>query len=147
MMRNSKRIKRIHLNMDNNENLFLYGIVSTEPDYKLSLALNKKIGISLKSKLPLNLSDESGNELIFSRFAYTNHSYNIVYSLISNRAGKQFLLKKLKNIDFLFQVHYSGSENKESELTAQLRETEAINAVFVVDALTLNDKNLQYIIT
>ncbi|HUX94697.1 MAG TPA: IPExxxVDY family protein [Bacteroidales bacterium] len=146
MMKNTNKIKRIQLNMDDNENLFLCGIVSTDPDYKLSLALNKKLGISLKNKSPLSLHDESGSELIFSRFSHTNHSDDTIYSLISNRSGKQFLLKKLKNIDYLFQVHYAGSDNNGSEITMLLRETEAVNAVFVIDTLTLNDKNLQYII-
>lgn len=147
MMKNFKRIKRIHLNMDNNEKLFLYGLVSTEPDYKLSLALNKKMGISLKNETPLSLPDASGSGLTFSRFSYTNHTDDTIYSLISNRSGKQFLIKKLKNIDYLFQIHYSGREKIESEITSQLRETESVNSVFIIDTLTLNDKNLQYIIT
>jgi hypothetical protein len=145
-MKNIQKIKRIQLNVEDNEKLLLCGIVSAEPDYKLSLALNKKMGISLKNKSPLNLSDESGNEISFSRFAYSNHSDDVVYNLISNRSGKQFLLKKLKNIDYIFQVHFPGSDNASTKVTSLIRETEAVNAVFVIDTSTLNDKNLQYII-
>jgi hypothetical protein len=146
MIKNIQKVKRIQLNVENNEKLFLFGIVSAEPDYKLSLALNKKMGISLKNISPLNLSDESGNEISFSRFSYTNLSDDAVYNLISNRSGKQFLLKKLKNIDYIFQVHSTGSDNNNSKVTSLLRETEAVNAVFVIDTTTLNDRNLQYII-
>lgn len=146
MIKNIQKVKRIQLNVENNDKLFLFGIVSAEPDYKLSLALNKKMGISLKNISPLNLSDESGNEISFSRFSYTNHSDDVVYNLISNRSGKQFLLKKLKNIDYIFQVHYTGNDNNNSKVTSLLRETEAASAVFVIDTTTLNDRNLQYII-
>jgi hypothetical protein len=146
MIKNIQKVKRIRLNVENNEKMFLCGIVSSEPDYKLSLALNKKMGISLKNKSPVSLSDESGNEISFSRFSYTNHSDDVVFSLISNRSGKQFLLKKLKNIDYIFQVHYTSSDKNNSEITSLLRETEAVNAIFVIDTATLNDKNLQYII-
>ena len=146
MMKSEQKIKRIPLEVGSDEKLFLFGIVSTEPDYKLSLALNKKMGISLKNMNPLYLSDESGTELSFSRFTYTNHSDDITYNLLSNRSGKQFLLKKLKNIDYIFQVHYSGNENKSSKVSSLLRETESVNAVFVIDTGTLNDKNLHYII-
>lgn len=132
--------------MDINENLLLCGIVSTEPDYKLSLDINRKLGISLKNKSPFRFPDESGSELIFSRFTFSNHSDDTIYTLISNRSGKKFLLKKLKNIDYLFKVNYASIENKGNEVTTLLRETEAVNAVFVIDASTLNDKNLQYII-
>ena len=146
MIKNVQKVKRIQLNVENNDKLFLYGIVSAEPDYKLSLALNKKMGISLKNISPVNLSDESGNEISFSRFSYINHSDDVVYSLISNRSSKQFLLKKLKNIDYIFHVHYNGSDSNNLNVTSLLRETEAVNAVFVIDTATLNDKNLQYII-
>ena len=86
MIKNVQKVKRIQLNVENNDKLFLYGIVSAEPDYKLSLALNKKMGISLKNISPVNLSDESGNEISFSRFLYINHSDDVVYRLISNRS-------------------------------------------------------------
>jgi hypothetical protein len=146
MIKNAQRITRIQLEMNRNERLFLYGIVSQEPDYKLSLALNKKMGISLKNKSPLNLPDNAGNELTFSRFAYTNHTDDVAYVLISNRSGKQFLLKKLKNIDYIFQVHYPGNKPGICEVAAYIREMESVNAVFVIDPLTLKDKNLRYII-
>jgi hypothetical protein len=145
-MKTVQKIKRIQLNVEDNEKLLLCGIVSSEPDYKLSLALNKKMGISLKNKSPLNLSDESGNEISFSRFSYTSHPDDVIYNLISNRSGKLFLLKKLKNIDYIFQVHFPGSENAGTKVTSLIRETESVNAVFIIDPATLNDKNLQYII-
>jgi len=145
-MRSEQKIKRIRLDVGRDEKLFLYGIVTTEPDYKLSLALNKKMGISLKNIKPLNLPDKNGAELSFSRFACTNHSDDIIYNLISNRSGKQFLLKKLKNIDYIFQVHNSGNENNNVKVSSLLRETDSVNAVFVIDTGTLNDKNLHYII-
>lgn len=146
MMKNTQKITRVQLDISRNEKLFLYGIVSPEPDYKLSLALNKKMGISLKHSSPVNLTDDSGNHLSFSRFSCINTSDEIVYNLISNRAGKQFLLKKLKNIDYIFQMHYPGNENNNKKLASLLRETESVNAVFVIDTGTFNDKNLQYII-
>lgn len=145
-MKNAQKITRIQLDVCKNEKLFLYGIVSSEPDYKLSLALNKKMGISLKNRTSLNLKDDSGNEASFSRFVYTNHSDDTVYNLISNRSGKQFLIKKLKNIDYIFHVHYPAGENDSSKVISLLRETEYVYAVFVIDTGTINDKNLQYII-
>jgi len=145
-MKSSLKITRIQLEVKRNDRFFLYGIVSADPDYKLSLALNKKMGIFLKNSSPLHLPAETGSELSFSRFSYTNHSGDIVYTLISNRSGKQFLLKKLKNIDYIFQVHCPGSENCNSKVTLLLKATDSVNAVFVIDMDTFNDKNLQYII-
>jgi hypothetical protein len=145
-MKKAQKVTRIQLEVSRNEKLFLYGIVSTEPDYKLSLALNKKMGISLKNKAPLNLPDDLGNEVSFSRFVYTNRSDDAVFNLISNRSGKQFLIKKLKNIDYIFHIHRHGSENDSSKIISQLRETEYVNAVFLLDTGLINNKNLKYII-
>ena len=50
------------------------------------------------------------HELNFSRFSDIKQSPDIIYNLISNSSGKNFLLKKLKNIDYIFQVHDSENE-------------------------------------
>ena len=145
-MKSPQKITRIQLDVNQNDRVFIYGIVSTDPDYKLSLALNKKMGISLKNNTPLHLPDNTGNEPTFSRFSYINHSDDIIYNLISNRSGKQFLLKKLKNIDYIFQVHYPDCDNCNSKVSSLLKGTESVNAVFFIDTETFNDRNLQYII-
>lgn len=145
-MKSTQKITRIQLDVKRNDRFFLFGIVSTDPDYKLSLALNKKMGISLKNSAPLHLPDDTGIERTFSRFTYTNHSDDVVYNLISNRSGKQFLLKKLKNIDYIFQVQYPDCDNYNPEISSLLKGTESVNAVFFIDTGTFNDKNLQYII-
>jgi hypothetical protein len=146
MMKSSKKITRIRLDALTNDMFFLYGIVSSEPDYKLSLALNKKMGIFLKNRAPLKLHNDTGNELSFSRFSYTNDDDDVIYELISNRSEKQYLLKKLKNIDYIFHVHFHGNDIIGSKVTSLLRDTESVNAVFVIDPNTFSDKNLQHII-
>lgn len=144
-MKSTPKTKRIIFDAGKNENLLVFGIVSAEPDYKLSLALNRKMGISLRNTDPLFISDDSGNELSFSRFRATGKTGEVLYELVSNRSGSQFLLKKLKNIDFILQVHLSQS-NAGAEISARLKQTEAVSAVFIIDKDTLNDKNLHYLI-
>jgi len=145
-MKSSQKITRIQLKVKRIDRFFLYGIVSSDPDYKLSLALNKKMGISLKNSTPLQLPDDTGIEHTFSRFSYINHSDDVAYNLISNRSGRQFLLKKLKNIDYIFQVHYPECEDCNSNISSLLKSTESVNAVFFIDTETFSDKNLHYII-
>jgi hypothetical protein len=146
MMKSSQKTTRIQLDAKSNDRFFIYGLVSTDPDYKLSLALNKKMGISLKNSAPLLLPDSTGIEQAYSRFSYINHAADVAYNLISNRSGSQFLLKKLKNIDYIFQVHYTECDNCNLKISSILKDTESVNAVFLIDTVTFNDKNLQYII-
>jgi len=146
-MKHLQRITKIRLETLKYEGLILFGIISHEPDYKLSLALNQKIGISLKGCEPITICDDSGNVYSFSRFTTSaTLPDNVVYTLTANRAGSFFMLKKLKNIDYLFHINNSGNSDFELKIFATLREMENINAVFPIDMKTLNDKNLSYLI-
>jgi hypothetical protein len=145
-MKSSQKVTRVQLKVSQSDDILLVGLVSADPDYKLSLSLNKKFGISLKSIVPIKLTDEKGSEQLFSRFSDSGGSHEITYSLISNRSGKSFLLKKLKNVDFILQLHNPENEFNIARLNSSLREIESVNAVFNININTLRDKNLQYLI-
>ena len=144
-MKNIQKITRVQLKINQVDEYFILGLVSAEPDYKLSLALNKKFTLSLKNISPVKINEETQPDLAFSRFSYTNSSTGIVFSLVSNRSGKQYLLRKLKNVDFILQVHDPESETNIDTLTSNLRQIESINAVFNIDLNTFKDKNLHYL--
>ena len=141
-----KKVTKIHLEASQNESVILFGIVSREPDYKLSLALNKKNGISLKHSDPIIIYDDSGNQHSFSRFTMSTSMNNIDYTLTSNRSGSFFMLKKLKNIDYLFHINNPDNSDLKLKISAILREIENIDAVFPLDIKTINDKNTSYLI-
>ena len=144
-MKSIQRITRVQLKINQKDEFILLGIVSAEPDYKLSLSINKKFRVSLKNILPLKITDDTGSELAFSRFSDSSRSPDVVFNLFSNRSGKSFLLKKLKNVDYIFQVQDAENENNTDQITASMREIESVNAVFNIDINTFKDKNLQYL--
>jgi hypothetical protein len=143
-MQNIQRVKRVQLKLNQINDFLLLGLVTSEPDYRLSIALNNKFRISLKNISPVEIRDDNKSALTFSRFSDTDIT-GIVYNLISNRSGKHFLLRKLKNIDYIFQVHDSDNINKITLITDKLREIESVTAVFGIDTNTLKDKNLHYL--
>jgi hypothetical protein len=145
-MKSIQKITRVQLKISQKDEFILIGIVSAEPDYKLSLTLNKKFRISLKNISPVKITDDNGSELTFSRFSDSSGSPDIVFNLISNRSGKNFLLKKLKNVDYIFQVQDPDNENNINSITASLRETDTVTAVFRIDMNTIKDKNLLHLI-
>ncbi len=142
-MESRQKIKRVHLNVSQINNFLLLGVVTTEPDYKLSFALNSKFGISLRNNSPFEVTDGDKSVLAFSRFSDTSGSPDFVFNLISNRSGKHFLLKQLKNIDYIIQLHVPDNTESINRITAGLREIGAVSAVFRVDIDTLKDKNLR----
>jgi hypothetical protein len=144
-MKPNQKITRHQLNINHEDEFSLLGIVSAEADYKLSLTINRKFRISLKNISPIRITGENGSETAFSRFSDLSGSPGIMYTLVSNRAGKNFLLKKLKNVDYIFLIHNSENESDIDNISSGLREIETINGVFNVDLDALKDKRVQYL--
>jgi hypothetical protein len=144
-MKSSQKVTRVKLDIDQDNDYILLGIVSAEPDYKLSLALNKKFRISLRNISPLRITGEKESEMTFSRFSNIDDRTDLIFVLVSNRSGKSYLLNKLKNIDYLLQIQISIKEVNLNLITSYLREIDSINAIFKVDISTIKDKNLHYL--
>jgi hypothetical protein len=142
-MKSTQKVTRVKLNVEQNNDYILLGLVSTEPDYKLSLSLNKKFRISLKTIPPVSLTGNNKPDLTFSRFSNNDPTSDFRFTLISNRSGKNFLLEKLKNIDYLLQI--SDGEAELNLITSNLREIDTITAVFNISFNTIKDKNIHYL--
>lgn len=145
-MKKTPKIRRVTLNNIQSTESVLLGVVAAEPDYKLSLALNKKLGISLKNSDPVIIPDENNNEQIFSRFSYTSNVTGIIYDLISNRSGKQFLIRKMKNIDYFFLIHDIDNETSSAQILSLVRESDYVTAAFKIETNIIKDKNIKYLI-
>jgi len=143
-MKNRQKITRVQLDLRGEDESLLLGIVSADPDYKLSLAVNKKIGISLRNNTPLEVQEQGEAMIVFSHFSDLSGAPDTLYSLISNRAGKYYFLKKLRNIDYLFHIQLDPAESdKPGRLISSLREIEGVTAVFEIDKKSIRDKNLR----
>lgn len=144
-MKSIQKVTRVKLNINRCSDCVMFGLVSADPDYKLSLTLNKIFGLSLKIIPAVKFTDDTGYELSFSRFSDTVTSPETIFSLISNRSGKYYLLKKLKNVDYILQIQDPDNVTDINRFTASLRKIESITAVFNIDIMVVGDKNLKYL--
>jgi hypothetical protein len=144
-MKSIQKVKRVQLKVDHKEDLVLLGLVSSEPDYKLSLSINRKTGIFLRNLAPLTISGDNGSELTFSRFSDSSRSSGMTFNLFSNRSGKSFLLNKLKNIDYILLIHEPENKAAVESVILCLKELDTINAVFNIEVDNFKDKNLQFL--
>jgi hypothetical protein len=144
-MKIERKITRIQLDNDPTTEDALFGIVSPEPDYKLSLVLNKKLKISLRNNSPV-IIDPSRDNQVFSRFSWHDSSSDESYNLVANRSGSNFLLKNLKNIDYILRVHEPERNKSIERVKSALKGTESITALFLIDPKTIKTKYLQYLI-
>jgi len=145
-MKSLPKVTRLQLKVDQDDENILLGIVSAEPDYKISLSLNRNLKLSLKNTAPLKVSGGKGNELTFSRFSDTSGAPDTSFNLISNRSGNNFLLKKLKNVDYLLSVRDPDITSLIDNITLRIKEIDSVTAVFNIDISTIKDKNLQDVI-
>jgi hypothetical protein len=145
-MKNLQKVTRVHLPASDQDLPAVIGLVSPDPDYKLSLKLNTKLNISLKNSDPVTIQDEEDKTYLFSKFSDSSSVPDLFFQLISNRTGKNFLLKKLINIDYLLLIHDPLRTISLEQTILEIREIESITGVFNIDLKTLKDKNLKYLI-
>jgi hypothetical protein len=144
-MKSNQKKTKVPLHFATNDNFRLFGIVSNEPDYKLSLLLNKKFNISLKTHPPLEVPDDNGIMITFDKFSDYSGSPDITYSLISNKSGNRFLLKKMKSFDYLFLVQDANDGSASILLAQEMKESGIFRAVFPINLKAVNKKYLQYL--
>jgi hypothetical protein len=140
-MKSARKITRILLEQVKPDEYLFIGLVSSEPDYRLCLLINRELSISLRNNQSLRII-EKDRELIFNRFSSADNSL----SLISNRAEKDILIKKLKKIDYIFITHDPARTIDADKLISDLRSVESVTAVFRIEPGSIKDKNFQYLI-
>jgi hypothetical protein len=126
---------------ENPEFMFL-GVVSSEPDYRLSVLLNRHLRTDLrKNPSEITVSAE-GKTITFSRFTSDQPGL----SLVSNRSQGTILVNKLKNIDFLLVIHGEADKVYAEELAVKIRRIPEVTAVFIFKSTLVNDRNVSFLI-
>jgi len=97
-MRNSQKITRIHLSFNEQDFPVVFGIVTPDPDYKLSFKLNKKLNISLRNTNPVEFRDDESKMFIFSKFADTSGSPDSISSLYQTGQERTSCLRNLRTL-------------------------------------------------
>jgi hypothetical protein len=137
-MNTGRKITRHTIPGEQIPEFFFLGVVSSEPDYRLSVMINKHLGTDLR-KCPdvITLGSDTGNPA-FSRFTSVTQDF----SLVSNRSEGNLLLRKLKNIDFFFLMTIKADRQHVESLAISLREMPEVTAVFVLISREISDRNL-----
>lgn len=143
-MKSNKKITKVRLQDVHDDESMIFGLVSADPDYKLSLLINKKFNISLRNTAPISINTKEEAGIIFSRFS-SHAGAEMTCTLVSNRSGRNHFIEKLRNVDFLFHLSDPENEMSAEEVNLKLREIGSVTAVFTVDNNSLKDKNLKYL--
>lgn len=121
--------------------LFL-GIVSSEPDYRLSVMLNRHLAIDLRKSQTDIHQGKGKDEAAWSLFITTP----LKLSLVSNKSTGKILVRKLKNIDYLLVLHDISDRKDAGALASSVRQCPEVTAVFLFDSLEIDDRNLSLLV-
>ena len=140
-MSRDKNITRHTIGSGEKHPFHFLGVVSSEPDYRLSVMINRHLAMDLRKRSEeITVATPAGTQS-FSSFTPDN----LRFALVSNRNGSNVLLRKLKNIDFFVIPAGGGKDDrKDAEiLAASLREIPEITAVFIFNSSEITDRNLE----
>jgi hypothetical protein len=128
-------------NFDDNENVLLYTIASSEADLHLCILINKifKIKLSLSDDLVVPSKPEPAG---FRKYLFENEEEGEKYFLLLNRnnSGK-FLLPEYKKIDYILLIVTEMNAGRYDKALQQLKGNRAITAIFKIDPLTVKSFN------
>lgn len=117
--------------------LFL-GIASAEPDYRISVMLNRHLNAGLrKCDKEITAVTESG-EHRFSCFV----SDTPAFTLVSNHCEGGILLQKLRKIDFFLVLSGAPDQKGAENYAGIVRKIPGVTAVFLFNSQTVSDRNV-----
>ncbi len=142
-MSREKKITKHHIAGDEPSPFSFIGLVSSEPDYRLAVMINRELGSDLTRSDDQIIVKRSSGSCSFTRFI----SSTPPFTLIVNRSSASVLIRKLPKIDFLI-VAGEGEQNSESPLLmTELRKVPGITALFLFESEKIADRDLRLLVT
>ena len=123
-------------NIDDNKNILLFTIASSESDIHLCLLINKifKISLSLSEDLigPFNSSSTG-----FRKYEYEKIEEEKFILIINRNSSGKILMPELKKIDYIFLIISEIPATSYDRRIQQLKEDNTITAIFKLDPVTV----------
>ncbi len=108
------------------------GISSHENDYRLSWALNRKLDLQFRKTDNLLIRSANEGDKEFSVFQSDGNGNLLKLNLISNRCADGFLIREMKNIDFILQIFGDIDQDELDTIAAKLKTINLVSTVFEI---------------
>ena len=117
----------------------IYGIRSSENDYRLCWGLNKELGIALKMEKHIEVFSKKGEISVHSLFSFTSDYEQVKYRLVQNKTINGFVLPESDKADYLLIVDQSP-EIDPDVLIRKIRKSRQVLMAFPLDIENLKSK-------
>lgn len=109
------------------------GIVSSAKDYRLCHFLNKELHRNFKREDDRAIIiNKQGDSSYFAEFSDDSTSPERHY-LLSNKGNNNWFFPEIKNVDYIYIVHWPDKLFVMEDLLVNLRQFEIINAAYQID--------------
>jgi hypothetical protein len=123
-------------NVNGDEIINLYSLVTAESDLQVCNILNKTFEISLSLADDIIISNQT-DKPNFKKYYFEEDECNEKYMLLVNRNANFFLVPELKKIDYFFVFISESKSTGFDKAIPQLKKNPLISAVLKIDHNTL----------
>jgi hypothetical protein len=132
--------KFLRISDEEKYDFILIGIICHLRDYRLSMALNKELGIDLTKQDEFTVfNNKRMEDQAFSFYEYVNEEEDR-FNLISNKSLKGYLIPEQNQIDYLFLLRHIRMQYDENELLAAIKKIPIILGAYKLDAGKLKSR-------
>ena len=120
------------------EEFRVVAIAAHQSDYRLSWALNQKLGWELQRSDDLELANKSGDKQHFPTYVYQGPGNQSFY-LVANKSQTGFLFPSMTNIDFLLKAVDATAEDVDL-IIRKIRQIDFVITAFRLENMKQSDK-------
>jgi len=118
----------------------LIGIASHSKDYKLCYDINKQMNFDFCRTSTDYTLTVKGKTVAFPMFEFIDEENILEFYLLANKNKSNYLLKELKNIDYLFMIKGNIDFVDIHTYVTQLKELSSVLTAFPVEVEQLKSK-------
>lgn len=112
----------------------LFGIASSENDYRMVWLLNNQLGFNLHRQDDLEIFHKKLNEpQLFPQFSFHDEKTLLHYRLLGNKTENGYLLEEMRKVDYLLQVSGDFTATHLTRLVKSLNAVREISLAFPID--------------
>ena len=135
-------MKKKRLVVDFNYDFDLWGIIAPIKEYKLAWHINNNLNLTLTKQKDISIELAGKEPLIISNLIHSTE--NSVIKLLCNRSQNvgqaKYLLKELKEFDYLLYIADLGDAFEQEKIAANLRKLKDIQYITKIDVEKLKEK-------
>lgn len=136
-----KEVTRFSLDIEYDYSFVLFGISCHEKDYRITWAINKKLGLELKKENDLEIKEKKQKEnSSYPIYSFNREDQYCEYFLIANRSIQGLLIPEQKQSDYFLKITGNILNEEKQKILHTLKEINIILTAYEINPEQLKSK-------